>query len=325
MVGSPRISVAMCTFQGERYLEEQLESIAQQTRPPDELLVCDDGSADGTLAILDRFQTRVPFPVRLQVNEERLGPTKNFEQAISSCEGDLIFLSDQDDVWHRKKLQVLTAVLSSAPNSGAVFSNAEVVDERSAPRGYSVWEAVGYTPRLQRRLVREGALGVLLKRNVVGGMTLGFRSRFRQLILPMPGDWFHDCWIPLLIAAVADVVMVPDRLVRYRQHHQQRIGLSEKGFREKLAEKQNEGRSTLLRLAEYYAAAHERLAAQGMTYPCSPEALRGLEDKIRHIRARAEIKSGNHRFKLVMREVLARNYQRFSSGWKSVAVDAFLS
>jgi glycosyltransferase involved in cell wall biosynthesis len=325
LFSSSRVSVAMCTYEGERYLQEQLQSIVGQTRPPDELIVCDDGSTDGTLAILDRFRSQTSLPVRVHVNEERIGPTKNFERAITLCEGDIIFLSDQDDVWRPEKLEVLAAAFARSPGIGAVFSNADVVDERLEPRGYSVWNAVGFTPALQRKFVRDGALDVLLKRNVVGGMTMGFRSRFRDLIVPLPADWFHDVWIPLLIAAVSTLTMFPRRLVKYRQHLRQKVGLATSGLAHKVTHRRQVDESTLLREARHYVEARERLNAKTASFPCSPNVLRKLEAKVGHIRARARIKSGNGRLGPLMREVLSLNYQRYSSGWRSIAVDAFLS
>src|SRR5947208_14214106 len=98
------ISVAMCTYNGERFLKEQLESLAAQTRQPDELVVCDDRSTDSTPHIVEAFARAAPFPVRLEVNDRCLGSTKNFEHAILRCTGALIALSDQDDVWHPEKL-----------------------------------------------------------------------------------------------------------------------------------------------------------------------------------------------------------------------------
>jgi glycosyltransferase involved in cell wall biosynthesis len=97
--GAPdlRISVAMCTFNGGRYLEEQLESIGAQTRPPCELVVCDDGSKDGTISILKRFEANAPFPVRIVQNGIRMGSTRNFDQAIGMARGEFIALCDQDD------------------------------------------------------------------------------------------------------------------------------------------------------------------------------------------------------------------------------------
>jgi len=92
------ISVALCTYNGELYLREQLESILKQTFPPDEIIICDDGSTDTTIKILEEFRRKSFIPVKVYYNKENLGVSKNFEKAISLCSGDIIFLSDQDDV-----------------------------------------------------------------------------------------------------------------------------------------------------------------------------------------------------------------------------------
>src|SRR3954468_8143226 len=95
-----RISVAMCTYNSERFVGEQLASIRNQTRPPDELVICDDGSSDGTMEHVARYAESAPFEVRVHVNERNLGSTKNFEQAIGLCEGQIVVMSGDDDVWH---------------------------------------------------------------------------------------------------------------------------------------------------------------------------------------------------------------------------------
>src|SRR5258706_6945784 len=97
-------SVAMCTCNGAAYLADQLESIAAQSRLPDELVVRDDASVDDTPAVIQAFAARAPFPVRFERNADRLGSTRNFDGAIAACTGDLIALSDQDDVWHQDKV-----------------------------------------------------------------------------------------------------------------------------------------------------------------------------------------------------------------------------
>jgi glycosyltransferase involved in cell wall biosynthesis len=99
-----KLSVAMATYNGERFLEEQLFSIARQIRLPDEMVVSDDGSNDGTIDILERFATSAPFPVRVYRNIKPLGYGDNFLKAASLCHGDLIAFSDQDDVWLENKL-----------------------------------------------------------------------------------------------------------------------------------------------------------------------------------------------------------------------------
>ena len=97
------ISIAMTTYNGEKYLQEQLDSFLGQNRLPDELVVCDDGSQDRTMAILESFSSRAPFPVRIYRNSAKLGYSKNFEKAGSLCTGDIIAFSDEDDVWDAQK------------------------------------------------------------------------------------------------------------------------------------------------------------------------------------------------------------------------------
>src|ERR1043166_3411462 len=100
-----KLSIALCTYNGAAFLREQLESIAAQTRTPDELVISDDQSTDGTLRLIEEFAETAGFPVRVSVNESNLGTAKNFEKAISLCRGDVIMLSDQDDVWHSDRLE----------------------------------------------------------------------------------------------------------------------------------------------------------------------------------------------------------------------------
>jgi len=95
----------MATFNGEKFLHDQLSSLSRQSRRPDELVVTDDCSTDQTLKVLKKFQTEAPFAVRLSVNERRLGYAENFLRAASQCKGDLIAFCDQDDVWMENKLE----------------------------------------------------------------------------------------------------------------------------------------------------------------------------------------------------------------------------
>src|ERR1700688_2975817 len=118
MTDTKRLSIAMCTCNGVAYLRQQLDSIAGQSRLPNELVVCDDHSTDSSVPIIEQYATTVAFPVRLHVNGQRLGVTKNFEKAISLCKGDLIALADQDDVWFAEKLARLEARFANTPHVG---------------------------------------------------------------------------------------------------------------------------------------------------------------------------------------------------------------
>jgi hypothetical protein len=318
-----RVSVAMCTYESERYLGDQLESIAAQTHQPDELVVCDDGSSDGTVRMLERFGASVPFPTRLSVNGTRLGFVKNFEKAISLCSGDVIFLSDADDVWAPEKIARMTEEFRRDPRVGAVFSDADVVDEQLRPLGYSVWERWAFPPARQRLVGRKGALPTLLKHNVVSGMALAFKSEFRRLVLPIDERWFHDGWIILLISAVAPVTLVHEKLVRYRQHEKQRIGAVKRSLPQLIMEKRREGADDCLRLAEQYEAAADRLTTMLESFPGCDPAIRRISAKVRHLHTRANARNGA--IWLVARDAIRLDYHRYSEGWRSMVSDSLLA
>lgn len=225
-----QLSIAMCTYNGENYLQEQLESIAGQTRLPDELVVCDDCSRDNTVKIIKKFANTVPFPVHIFVNDINLGSTKNFEKAISLCKGDIIALSDQDDVWHADKLMCIERVFLNSTEVGVVFTDAEVVDEQLNAIGYTLWQAINFNKKKQKKVLNGKALELLLKGNFVTGATMAFQSKYKDIILPIPDDlllriWVHDGWISLLIAAVGSVTFLPIPLIKYRQHSNNQAGL----------------------------------------------------------------------------------------------------
>ncbi len=323
-----KISVAMCTYDGERFLREQLASIAAQERAPDELVVCDDRSRDSTRDIIEDFAATAPFAVRLHTNERNLGSTKNFERAITLCEGEIIVLSDQDDVWLPSKLRRIEERFAEEPGAGLVFSDAEVVDEQLRPLGYRLWESVGFD-LAHRRLVRAGrALDVLLPGWTVTGATLAFRSEFRNLVLEIPDDLalIHDGWIALMIASVAEVSFVEEPLIKYRQHSRQQIGARERrvdedaggvsGVKEALRRRNSYGE-----MIETARRARRRLEERRAEFG-SDEALAELEARIKHLGARASLPEGKlGRARCVLRELLSRRYHLYSNGVYSAVKD----
>src|SRR5690606_33702270 len=108
-------SVPMATYNGERFIYEQLRSIANQSLPPDELVVSDDNSTDGTLDVLNQFSREVDFPVRIMKNNSNIGYGDNFLKAISHCRNDWIAICDQDDVWCENKLRVYNDIIVKFP------------------------------------------------------------------------------------------------------------------------------------------------------------------------------------------------------------------
>lgn len=332
-----KISVALCTYNGERYLPEQLESIAAQVRPPDELVVCDDHSSDRTHEILRSFAAASQFPVRVYVNDENLGSTRNFAQAVGLCEGSAIALSDQDDVWLPQKLRDLESVFSAEPDVGLVFTDADIVDQYLCPSGSRLWDLT-FTDE-ERRLVAEGrALDVLMMRNVVTGATMAFRSCFKELVLPIPIDdtFIHDGWIAFIVAAVAGVKAIPEPSIKYRQHPNQQMGiewakhnLPEHPSKAKTLEDEEEAAARAL----YYANEVQRLrhfarklkAVQDNSARFAPalsSRIAMMHDLAAHYCVRGNIPRNKlARVPLISKELLTLRYHRYSKGLSSAALD----
>jgi glycosyltransferase involved in cell wall biosynthesis len=228
-----RISVALCTYNGERFLPQQLASIQQQTRLPDEVVVCDDQSTDRTVEMVRAFAGSVSFPVRIFVNERNLGFAANFARAIGLCEGDLIALSDQDDIWYPIRLERSEQEFIAHPEAGLVFSDGDVIDDRDQLVGTRLWSYFGFAGDVRERLLA-GDYTVVVKNRFVTGATVMFRSELRQGCLPIGTGWIHDEWIVAITAAVAELRPIELPLIRYRKHAVQQVGLTPKpSFREK--------------------------------------------------------------------------------------------
>ena len=325
-----RNSVAMCTYNGATWLREQLASIASQTCPPDELVVCDDRSNDSTVAIIRSFASSAPFPVRLHVNEVNLGPTANFGRAIGLCDGDIIFLSDQDDVWLPTKIARMAPLLEQSPGVGAVFGDGHVADAEMQPLGYTLWQATRFTPEEQEKVLARRTVEVLLKHHVVHGATMAFRAEMRTLTLPIPVvPWSgHDSWTALLIAAVADYALVREPVIRYRLHSGNVTGIRRRSLREQIALGRNLVRGEIFRHeADVLNAACDRLLSMKEAPNGRPaaNAVALIRDKVAYLQARDRMSASFiRRLPDVLRENARGGYFKYGQGWRSIAQDVFL-
>ncbi|MGA2251856.1 glycosyltransferase [Terracidiphilus sp.] len=222
---SLRISVALCTYNGARYLNQQLQSFIAQHRLPDELVLCDDGSVDSTLSLVEEFARHAPFPVRILRNAENLGYSRNFAKAISLCSGDVIALSDQDDVWYPQKLSRLGELFNTYSQVDGIFSNGDLIDISSNKISGDLWTSFSFLPVNQVRLRSGHAVEELLRRNVVTGMAFAFRRVWKDELQLMPASWPHDAWLALLLALEGKLLACPEHLVAYRVHENQKIGV----------------------------------------------------------------------------------------------------
>jgi glycosyltransferase involved in cell wall biosynthesis len=322
-----KISVALCTYNGEKFLPEQLESIAAQTRLPDELVITDDRSADRTLDVLHAFASHARFPVRISTNAERLGSTLNFESAIRRCQGEVIALCDQDDVWHPRKLAAFENTFAAGSEVGLIFSDAEVVDAELRPLNCRLWDCT-FTAAERRAVDKGRAFEVLMQRNVVTGATMAFRANYRDLVLPVPSNTrlIHDGWIALVIASVAQILALPETLVQYRQHPDQQLGVAATSWSHN-----GVGNTSRTARAKYYCDEVTRLK-QLIEWFESSSRTSGLTEmeshilELRDLMAHYQVRGSTYsprfgRAPRILKELLKGSYRRYSNGASSAFMD----
>nr|WP_233189467.1 glycosyltransferase family 2 protein [Geothermobacter hydrogeniphilus] len=213
------ISVALCTYNGQQFLPDQLRSLASQSRLPDELVVCDDRSTDGTWDLLAEFSRQASFPVRVERNQEQLGPAENFARCLARARGRWVVLCDQDDVWLPEKISVLAEKMTVLEVSCGpefpllIHSDAKVVDVELNTIADSLWAYQGSRPASGHVLNR------LLLQNCVTGCTAMVNRALLEKALPIPGQaLMHDWWLALVAAVFGQIDWHPEPLVLYRQH-----------------------------------------------------------------------------------------------------------
>lgn len=202
----PLVSIAVCTYNGQRYLKEQLDSLVFQTYQNIEIIVVDDCSTDQTISILAEYEgSNANF--NFVINNINLGYAKNFEKAISLCKGKYIALSDQDDIWELDKIEKQVAEIGL---HALVYHDSKCIDEN----GNEIKQNLSDVYRLY-----EGKSSLpFLFYNCVSGHSMLFTSELIPLLLPFDKRFFHDRWIAFIASERGGVKLIPEKLVSYRQH-----------------------------------------------------------------------------------------------------------
>lgn len=200
----PKISVAIATYNGEKYIKQQLESIFENLTNDDEIIISDDGSTDNTLKIIESFKDK---RIKL-VNGPKEGVIKNFENAISFCTGDYIFLSDQDDVWKKNKVDT---VLNEFKNDYiCVVHDAKIVD--------GTLENTLYDSYFKHRKTKPGKINNIIKPSYLG-CCMAFSKKIVKYLLPFPKCIeMHDRWIGSVCDTYGKVFFLDEQLILYRRH-----------------------------------------------------------------------------------------------------------
>lgn len=219
------VDILLSTYQGECYLEEQLQSILKQTNQDWQLVVRDDGSTDGTMAILAAYGEKYPDKIKIVTGPpENIGAIKSFEYLLTLSSADYIMFCDQDDVWLPEKiektLQKVQDMQSEHPGIPLlVHTDLTIVDMELNLIDRSFWH---YSRLDQALLTNFNYLGVC---NGVTGCTLMINQQAKEKALPFPpGVLMHDAWIALVVAAYGKIAYVAEPLILYRQHQHNVVG-----------------------------------------------------------------------------------------------------
>ena len=200
-----KISVALATFNGGAYLQDQLASIASQTLKPNELVVSDDCSTDNTLEILQRFSASASFDVIISVNNRTHGYSSNFNRALMKTTGDIVFLCDQDDVWFPEKIKRITELAATDENTAVFMNDAAFTDAHLRDTGLT-----------KLGQINSAGLG---ESSFVMGCCAAIRRCFLDFCLPIP-DGFpaHDNWLVGIAIGLERRRIVHEVLQYYRRH-----------------------------------------------------------------------------------------------------------
>lgn len=215
------VSIAIATYNGEKYLRQLLDSIYSQTYPFYEVVVSDDLSTDSTVSILNEY--REQYGLRYTVNGMNLGFVGNFENAIKMCIGDYIALCDQDDIWEKEKIQSL---LQNIGSSSMIFSDASIIDSNGELISASMMHST------KRFHSSNDQFNRFLFENYIPGCTMLFKRSILSKALPFPeGLIFHDWWLAICASLDSGIVFFPAPLIKYRHHsnNQTNTGTIDKG------------------------------------------------------------------------------------------------
>ncbi|PPU93149.1 hypothetical protein XalbCFBP2523_08365 [Xanthomonas albilineans] len=223
----PRVSVALCTFNGESFLQTQLDSILAQTVLPGEIVIGDDGSSDGTQAILCGFQQRalaLSVSVRIRRHPRNVGYVRNFAETLADCRAEIVLLSDQDDRWHPDRVARTLQRFDVQPSLLLLHSDACLINAHGVSLGMRLSQAL-VMHSVEIHCIHEGrALDVLLMRNTVTGATCAIRRSLLEMALPIGSGWIHDEWLAMVAAVFGQMDMLEDPTIDYRQHGRNQIG-----------------------------------------------------------------------------------------------------
>jgi len=316
-------SIALCTYNGERFLQAQLDSLLDQTRLPDQIVAFDDASQDETWMILEAFAQQARqrgIQVLLRRQPVNVGYVRNFEAALAECSGEIVFLCDQDDVWHADKIQRMAARFEAEPDLTMLHADARLVDADGNGLGVSAFKAFEVS-RAEIRAMHAGhAFDVLLKRNIATGAAMAVRLQVVRKAGEVPDGWIHDEWLGMVASLLGKADTLESAMVDYRQHGNNQLGANVRSWRQRVG--MSGARGTYMEKGiQRTRALLDRFDDAG-DLPVSPPSRKRAEQRLAHAVMRRELPTAFiARFRIVAREAASGRYWCYSSGLRSVLSD----
>lgn len=217
---APLISIALCVYNGERYLAEQMASLRAQTWPNLELVIVDDASTDGSVNLIEAMLAKelARFQVTWVRNPQNCGVNASFSKALSLCKGELIAPCDQDDIWSPDKLSRLAGALGG---NDMAYCDSELIDSQGKRMGLKVSDRL--------RMYSGNDPTPFAFWNCASGHAMLFRRELLKQALPLPHSRFHDWWLSFVAASNHGIVYVDQALVQYRQHERSQTDIARTG------------------------------------------------------------------------------------------------
>ncbi len=315
-------AVVLCTYNGERFLPQQLDSLRRQTRQPECYVLSDDASDDASFALLQDFaadRMAAGCRVILHRNVENLGYVRHFSAALQRAEADVLFPCDQDDVWHPEKIARMLPHFVARPALWVLHADARLVDAAGMPLGRQLFAELEVARAELAAMHGGDAFHVLLRRNIVTGAVMALRRDLLARALPVGDGWAHDEWLAMLACLHGEVDTLEEILIDYRQHDSNQIGVQARSPLQRHLGIGVGRRAFLDRLSARQAVLHAHLCAAS---DVPAERLAEIAARLRHARLRAGLSA---HFLTRMRQVLGEwqrgGYARYGSGLRSALSD----
>lgn len=318
-----RLSVVLCTYNGLPYLPAQLDSLLSQSLLPDEIIVADDASADGSVDVLRAFVVQcqaIGIEAKLQCNSANVGYVANFSAALQLATGDVLFLCDQDDVWRQDKLALMCERFAADPALLLLHSDARLVDARGDSLHCSLFDALQMTAGEKHAIHAGRAFDVVMRRSFVTGATAALRREVLAMALPVAQGWIHDEWIAAVSAAIGRVDFIDMPLIHYRQHGGNQIGMRKRTLQTKWRELARPCAKALVTEVERLRRLEDFLAPAAFI---SDDRVAQVRRKRSHFECRIAIGRMRRYQRIVpiLREARAGDYRRYGTGVRSVLRD----